>query len=38
MASQMMPAIKQGADAAKVLSEADANGGPPELLSRLGLG
>lgn len=37
MASTMMPAVKQGADAAKVLSEVDTGGGPADLLSRLGI-
>jgi hypothetical protein len=37
MAAKVMPAVKQGADAARVLSEADANGGASSLLSNLGI-
>lgn len=38
-AAKMMPAVKQGAEAASVLSKTDANGGSPaDLLRQLGLG
>lgn len=38
MASKMAPALKQGADAARVLSETDENSAGGRLLAQLGLG
>ncbi|MGV1869724.1 portal protein [Agrobacterium rosae] len=37
MAAAMAPALKQGAEAASILAGTDENGGPAEMLSRLGI-